>query len=54
MHKYSYSYKADSSNEPIGYIVTTNVEDVIHLVAEIKQLTVQQVEELFNIKRIDI
>lgn len=54
MHKYSYSYKADSSNEPIGYIVTSSVDDVIKLVAEIKQLSVQQVKELFNIIRVDI
>ena len=54
MHKYSYSYKADPSNEPIGYMVTTNADEVVRLVAEIKQLSVQQVEELFNINRVDI
>jgi len=54
MHKYSYSYKSDSTNEIIGYVFSDNEDDAIIRVSDIKKLSVHQVEELFNIKRVDI
>jgi|LakMenEpi03Aug12_release.lakeMendotaPanAssembly.Ray.scaffolds.fasta_scaffold1965799_2 hypothetical protein len=51
MHKYKFSYKADSSAEVVGSVLAASDAEAIKLIAEVKRLTEQQVSELFNIKR---
>jgi len=51
MHKYKFSYKADSSAEVVGSVLATSESEAVKFIAEVKRLTEQQVLELFNIKR---
>ena len=53
MHKYKFSYKADSSGEVVGTISATSLENAIDIIAELKRLTTQQIVELFNVERIE-
>lgn len=53
MFIYTYSYKADPSNEPVGKIHAKNVDDAVLLLSEIKQLCIDDVLNLFNIKRVE-
>lgn len=54
MHKYKFSYKADSSGEVVGSVPAASLPEAIKFIAELKRLTEQQVLELFNIKRSDV
>ena len=51
MHKYKFSYKADSSAEVVGFVLATSMPEAIKFIAEVKRLTEQQILELFNVKR---
>lgn len=53
MFVYTYSYKLDSSNEAIGKIRATNLDEAILLLSEIKQLCIDDVLNLFNIKKVE-
>jgi hypothetical protein len=50
MDTYTYSYKADSKQEPIGRVKATGLYEAREQIAQIKQLTVSQLDELFEIK----
>jgi len=53
MHKYKFSYKADSSREVVGTVSATSLNNAVELIAELKRLTAQQVVKLFNVERIE-
>ena len=53
MHKYKFSYKADSSGEVVGIVSATSLDNAIELIAELKRLSTQQIIELFNVERIE-
>jgi len=53
MHKYKFSYKADSSGEVVGTVSAASLDTAIELIAELKRLTAQQVVKLFNVERIE-
>jgi len=53
MHKYKFSYKADSSGEVVGTVSATSLNNAVELIAELKRLTAQQVVKLFNVERIE-
>ncbi len=50
MYIYSYSYKTDSSNESIGIVYADTYEDAVLKVSEIKQLPIDSILNIFNIK----
>ena len=50
MDTYTYSYKADSKQEPIGRVKATGLYEAREQIAQIKQLTISQLDELFEIK----
>lgn len=51
MFIYTYSYKTDTTNEIVGKIQANNLDDAVLLLTEIKQLCIDDVLNLFNIKR---
>ncbi len=53
MHKYKFSYKADSAGEVVGTVSATSLNNAVELIAELKRLTAQQVVKLFNVERIE-
>lgn len=53
MHKYKFSYKADSSGEVVGTVSATSLDTAIELIAQLKRLPMQQIVELFNVERIE-
>lgn len=53
MHKYKFSYKADSSGEVVGTVSATSRDAAVDMIAQIKRLTADQVLELFNVERIE-
>ena len=53
MFIYTYSYKADTSNESIGKIHAKNIDEAVLLLSVIKQLCIDDVLNLFNIKRFE-
>ncbi len=53
MYTYTFSYKKDPSNEVVGRVNATSLEDAIEQVSIIKRLNQDIVLELFNIERID-
>ena len=53
MDTYTYSYKADSKQEPIGRVKATGLYEAREQIAEIKQLSIAAIEELFVIKKED-
>jgi 3-keto-L-gulonate-6-phosphate decarboxylase len=53
MHKYKFSYKADSSGEVVGIVSATSLDTAIELIAQLKRLSIQHIVELFNVERIE-
>ncbi len=53
MDTYTYSYRTDSSNEPIGRVQATGLFEARRKIAYIKRLDVDYVDSLFKIKKID-
>lgn len=53
MFIYTYSYKSDSTNEAVGKIRAENLDEAILLLSERKQLCIDDVLNLFNIKRVE-
>jgi len=54
MNTYSYAYKTDSRQETIGSVRATNFEDALAKIAVTKQLTEQQILDLFTIQKVGI
>jgi hypothetical protein len=50
MDTYAYSYRTDSSNEPIGRVQATGLFEARRKIAYLKQLDVDYVDSLFKIK----
>lgn len=53
MFIYTYSYKVDSSNEAVGKLRANNLDEAVLLLSEIKQLCIDDVLNLFNIKKVE-
>jgi len=53
MNTYTYSYRADSSNEPIGRVQATSLFEARVNISKIKRLDIDLIDELFRIKKID-
>ena len=53
MNTYTYAYKTDSKHEVIGRVKATGLYEAREQIAEIKQLNVAVIEELFVIKKED-
>jgi len=51
MQVYIYSYKSDASNEPIGRVKATGLFEARKKIAKIKQLDVDSIDQLFNIRK---
>lgn len=54
MDTYSYAYKTDSTQEIVGSVRAANFEDALIKIAVTKQLTEQQILDLFTIKKVGI
>jgi hypothetical protein len=50
MDTYTYSYKADSKQEPIGRVKATSLYEAREQIAQIKRLSVTEISALFVIK----
>ena len=50
MNTYTYAYKTDSKQEPIGRVMATGLYEEREQIAQIKRLSVTDVEALFVIK----
>ena len=53
MNTYTYSYKRDSSNEPIGRVLATSLFEARGMISKIKRLDIDLVDDLFKITKID-
>ena len=53
MDTYTYSYRSDSSDEPIGRVQATGLFEARRKISYIKRLDVDYVDILFKIKKID-
>lgn len=53
MDTYTYAYKTDSKHEVIGRVKATGLYEAREQIAEIKQLSIAAIEELFVIKKED-
>ena len=51
MQVYIYSYKSDESKEPIGRVKATGLFEARKKIAKIKQLDVDSIDQLFNIRK---
>ncbi len=52
MDTYTYSYRKDSSNEPIGRVLATSLFEARGMISKIKRLDIDLVDDLFKIKKI--
>lgn len=52
MDTYSYAYKTDSTQEIVGSVRATDFEDALIKIAVTKQLTEQQILDLFTIRKV--
>ncbi len=50
MYTYTYSYKIDSTSEPIGIVSADTYEDAVLKISEIKRLPIDSILNIFNIK----
>ena len=50
MNTYTYAYKTDSKQEPIGRVMATGLYEAREQIAQIKRLPVTDVDALFVIK----
>ncbi len=53
MDTFTYSYRKDSSNEPIGRVLATSLFEARGMISKIKRLDIDLVDDLFKIKKID-
>ena len=53
MNTYTYSYRTDSSNEPIGRVLATSLFEARVNISKVKRLDIDLIDELFRIKKID-
>lgn len=53
MFIYTYSYKSDSTNEAIGKIRAENLNEAVSILSERKRLCIDDVLNLFNIKKVE-
>ena len=53
MNTYTYSYRADSSNEPIGRVQATSLFEARVNIRKVKRLDIDLIDELFKIKKIN-
>jgi chorismate-pyruvate lyase len=53
MDTFKYSYRQDSSNEPIGRVLATSLFEARGMISKIKRLDIDLVDDLFKIKKID-
>jgi len=53
MNTYTYSYRKDSSNEPIGRVLATSLFEARGMISKIKRLDIDLVDDLFKIKKIN-
>ena len=53
MDTYTYSYRKDSSNEPIGRVLATSLFEARGMISKIKRLDIDLVDDLFKIKKIN-
>ena len=53
MNTYTYSYRRDSSNEPIGRVLATSLFEARVNISKVKRLDIDLIDELFKIKKID-
>jgi hypothetical protein len=52
MKTYVYFYKSDSTNEIIGRVMATSLDEAREFIKQVKQLSVQDVDNLFEIKEL--
>ena len=52
MSTYVYYYKRDSSCEPIGRVQANNLYEARELITQIKQLSSDNIDNLFEIKQV--
>jgi len=52
MDTFTYSYRKDSSNEPIGRVLATSLFEARGMISKIKRLDIDLVDDLFKIKKI--
>ena len=53
MDTYTYSYRRDSSNEPIGRVLATSLSEARVNISKVKRLDIDLVDDLFKIKKIN-
>jgi len=53
MNTYTYSYRKDSSNEPIGRVLATSLFEARVTISKVKQLDIDLIDDLFKIKKIN-
>jgi len=53
MNTYTYSYRKDSSNEPIGRVLATSLFEARGMISKVKRLDIDLIDDLFKIKKID-
>jgi hypothetical protein len=51
MDTYTYAYKIDSKQEPIGRVIATSLQEAREQISQIKRLSVNDVDALFLIKK---
>lgn len=51
MFVYTYSYKTDPTNEIIGRLRAKDADQAVLILSEIKQLCIDDILNLFNIKK---
>ena len=52
MKTYVYYYKSDSTNEIIGRVMTTSLDEAREFIKQVKQLSIQDLDNLFEIKEL--
>ena len=52
MKTYVYYYKSDSTNEIIGRVMATSLDEAREFIKQVKQLSIQDLDNLFEIKEL--
>ena len=52
MKTYVYYYKSDSTNEIIGRVMATSLDEAREFIKQVKQLSIHDVDNLFEIKEL--
>ena len=53
MNTYTYSYRKDSSDEPIGRVLATSLFEARVNISKVKRLDIDLIDDLFKIKKIN-